>query len=46
MSVAIDDRSKLEIKRDQRRELVMMMMMMMNVRNGRNDNDPYIRVLK
>ena len=42
MSVAIDDRSKLEIKRDQRRELVMMM----NVRNGRNDNDPYIRVLK
>ena len=44
MSVAIDDRSKLEIKRDQRRELVMMMMM--NVRNGRNDNDPYIRVLK
>lgn len=44
MSVVIDDRSKLEIKRDQRRELVMMMMM--NVRNGRNDNDPYIRVLK
>ena len=44
MSVAIDDRSKLEIKRDQRRELVMMMMM--NVRNGRDDNDPYIRVLK